>query len=723
MNKRTNSPGRVTIPTNLDVVPETIEVLKRWGADAIRDCDGTTFPEELIHTGAKIYATYYTTRKDNAWAKANPDEIQQCYIMTGFHTATEEVLSIPLMQGISHELMQVNCRDDIYRWWEVIDRTTGEVVPTEKWKYDKNSECVVITNPDKFHEYTVSFLAYLIWDPVHMYNAVTNDWKDFEHQVTFDVRQPKSHKYSLERLRKFCEENPHVDVIRFTTFFHQFTLVFDELKREKYVDWYGYSASVSPYILEQFEKEVGYPFRPEYIIDQGYYNNQYRVPSKEFKDFQKFQRREVALLAKELVDITHAYGKEAMMFLGDHWIGTEPFMEEFKTIGLDAVVGSVGNGSTLRLISDIEGVKYTEGRFLPYFFPDTFHEGGDPVKEAKENWVTARRAILRRPIDRIGYGGYLGLALEFPEFMEYVESVCNEFRELYDNIRGTTPYCIKKVAILNSWGKIRSWGCHMVHHALYQKQNYSYAGIIEALSGAPFEVSFISFDDILRDSDVLKHIDVLIHVGDGDTAHTGGYVWENPKITSAIREFVYHGGGFIGVGEPTGHQYQGRYFQLGNLLGVEKETGFTLNYDKYNWQEHPNHFILKDITKPVDFGEGKKNIYAYPDTEILVQREKEVQMAVNSFGKGRSVYISGLPYSFENSRILYRSILWSAGSEAELYKWFSSNVNVEVHAYVKNGKYCVVNNTYVPQDTIIYTVDGNSFKLHMKENEIKWYEI
>ena len=37
--------------------------------------------------------------------------------------------------------------------------------------------------------------------------------------------------------------------------------------------------------------------------------------------------------------------------------------------------------------------KYTEGRFLPYFFPDTFHEGGDPVREAKENWVTARRAI------------------------------------------------------------------------------------------------------------------------------------------------------------------------------------------------------------------------------------------------------------------------------------------------------------------------------------------
>ena len=218
-------------------------------------------------------------------------------------------------------------------------------------------------------------------------------------------------------------------------------------------------------------------------------------------------------------------------------------------------------------------------------------------------------------------------------------------------------------------------------------------------------------------------MDVIINVGDADTAHTGGAYWTDPEVVSAIRKFVYDGGGFIGVGEPSGHQYQGHFLQLANLMGVEKETGFTLNYDKYNWEEHPEHFILKDTTKPVDFGEGKKNIFAYEGTEILVQRDKEVQMAVNSFGKGRSVYISGLPYSFENSRILYRSILWSAHSEEELHKWFSSNFNVEVHAYVKNGKYCVVNNTYEPQDTVVYKGDGSSFELHMEANEIKWYEI
>ena len=120
--------------------------------------------------------------------------------MTGFYTAPGDTVTIPLMKGISPELMQVNTNDDITRWWEVMDRTTGQPVPPEQWSYADGS---VTVQAVPFHEYTVSFLAYLIWDPVHMYNATTNGWTNFEHQITFDVRQPKTHKYSMERLRKF----------------------------------------------------------------------------------------------------------------------------------------------------------------------------------------------------------------------------------------------------------------------------------------------------------------------------------------------------------------------------------------------------------------------------------------------------------------------------------------------------------------------------------------
>ena len=98
--------------------------------------------------------------------------------MTSFHTAVGTELSIHLMDHLYPDMLKVNSHDDIRRWWEVIDRTTGEVVPVEEWDYNEETGDVTIYRAKEFHDYTVSFLAYIMWDPVHMYNAVTNDWKD-----------------------------------------------------------------------------------------------------------------------------------------------------------------------------------------------------------------------------------------------------------------------------------------------------------------------------------------------------------------------------------------------------------------------------------------------------------------------------------------------------------------------------------------------------------------
>ena len=115
-------------------------------------------------------------------------------------------LRIRLMEGFHTEQLKVNTLDDPKRWWEVIDRTTGEIVPTDKWEFDEVSgEVEIQTKP--YHEYTVSFLAFLIWDPVHMYNFITNDWQDTPHQLTYDVRQPKTQKYVKEKLKRWCEED------------------------------------------------------------------------------------------------------------------------------------------------------------------------------------------------------------------------------------------------------------------------------------------------------------------------------------------------------------------------------------------------------------------------------------------------------------------------------------------------------------------------------------
>ncbi len=48
------------------------------------------------------------------------------------------------------------------------------------------------------------------------------------------------------------------------------------------------------------------------------------------------------------------------------------------------------------------------------------------------------------------------------------------------------------------------------------------------------------------------------------------------------------------MGEPTAYQYQGRYFQLSDVLGVDREMCFSLSTDKYN-EKNDDHFILEDI--------------------------------------------------------------------------------------------------------------------------------
>lgn len=713
--------GRLTLPTDVDIVADTIRLKEILGADALRDCDGTEMPQELLELDAKIYATYYTTRKDNEWAEKNPEEIQQEYLISDRVTAKGSMLRIELMKGFHTEQLKVNTIDDPKRWWEVVDRTTGEVVAAEDWFYDeKAGEVEIKTTP--YHVYTVSFLAFLIWDPVHMYNFITNDWKEAPHQLTFDVRQPKTREFVKKKLKKWCEENPHVDVVRFTTFFHQFTLTFDDQKREKYVEWFGYSASVSPYILEQFEKWAGYPFRPEYIVDQGYHNSTFRVPSREFKDFVEFQQIEVTRLAKELVDIVHSYGKEAMMFLGDHWIGTEPYGKYFKNIGLDAVVGSVGDGVTMRMISDIKGVKYTEGRLLPYFFPDVFTEGGDPIGEAQDNWIKARRAILRSPLDRIGYGGYLKLAMEWPGFIETIQKVVGEFRSIHENMQGSKSYTAPfQVAVLNCWGELRHFMGNQVHHALWYREIYSYVGVIECLSGMPVDVKFIDFEDIRRG--ISEDIKVIINAGDAGTSWSGAQNWADEKVVTAIRSFVDNGGGFIGVGEPAAYQHQGRYFQLSDVLGVDREMGFSMSTDKYN-ELNAEHFILEDIEGEIDFGEGMSRIYAQgKNYQILNMDGKYSRLVVNQYGKGRSVYFTGLPYSPQNCRILLRAIYYAAGCEEEMKKYYVSNVDTEVAAFEKTGKIAVINNSKEERETELYVEGYRKCSLKLAPMEMKWIDF
>ena len=264
----------------------------------------------------------------------------------------------------------------------------------------------------------------------------------------------------------------------------------------------------------------------------------------------------------------------------------------------------------------------------------------------------------------------------------------------------------------------------MCAHELWYQQIYSYQGILEAVSGLPVDIEFLSFDEVT--DGVPNGIDVLINAGDAYTAFSGGKAWLDERLQTAVRKFVYEGGGFIGVGEPTACEGNGRYFQLADVMGVDEEVGFTLSVDKYN---------IEKVTEPffgelggTDYGEDKKNIYALGGARVLdiaisdrFRRNVnvgEVKIAVNDYGKGRSFYITGIPYSFDNSRLLYKAMCYVA--KKELCVAYSSNPATECNYYPEAAKYAIVNNTDEKQITDFYDINGEKRVVELEPTEIKW---
>lgn len=718
MPASTPAAGRVTIPTEQGFAQQTAEIARLWGADAVRNSDGTSL-EPVDGLEAAVYHTYFPARGHNEFIRPRPRLRPQMFLLTDRVVACgRSGVRIPLLAGYSTDQLEVNLDDDPHTYWEVVDRTTGELV--EDWSVD--GDAVLVPATVAWHEYTVSFLAYVQWDPVEMYNHLTNDWGDRERDIPLDIVHPECRAFTIEAYTAWLADHPEVDVVRFTTFFYQFSLVFDDQDREKFVDWFGYGASVSPAMLAEFERRKGYRLRAEDFVDQGYANSTFRPPSQRYLDYLDVVGAVVTEAARPLVAATHAAGKQAMMFLGDQWIGTEPYGERFAGLGLDAVVGSVGDGTTLRMISDVPGVRYTEGRFLPYFFPDTFRPGKDPAGEARANWLQARRAILRRPVDRMGYGGYLSLALQFPDFVTEVAAITDQFRELHRRIDGATPATSLRVGVLNAWGRLRSWQAFTVAHALPYRQSYSYYGVLEALSGMSVDVEFLDFDTVARDG-VPDGIDVLVVAGAAGTAFSGGEAWRG-ELTAVLRGWVRSGGGLVGIGEPTAVAHQGRFFQLADCLGVDRELGWGQSTDRYWPEPVTEHFITADLTGPLTTGEPVPGVFPLTEeVELLAVDDATVRAAAHRAGEGRGVYLAGLPYSPANTRVLLRALHWAAGREDAMGRWFAQNLACEVHAYPGSGWWCVTNTSDAEQTTVLRLGDGSETSRTLPPGALVWEPI
>ena len=190
--------GRFTLPGETGMEDIVAKLAKEWQVDAVRDSDGTQLSQEILDMGLQVYSTLCLVRADNAYMKAHPEYRQQIYLLSEPYVAQGDTVEIDLMKKFFSEQFAPNTDCDIHRYWQVIDRTTGEVMPD----FSCEGNLVTVKGTTPYHVYTVSFLAYQLWEPVSMYNHLTNDWGDREHLIPLDVRYPEAGAHTLEVLVK-----------------------------------------------------------------------------------------------------------------------------------------------------------------------------------------------------------------------------------------------------------------------------------------------------------------------------------------------------------------------------------------------------------------------------------------------------------------------------------------------------------------------------------------
>ena len=719
------SAGFVTLPAEAGEEKMVARLAREWGADAIRDSDGTTMSPEMLKMQLDVYSTICLVRADQAWPRAHMDQLPQKYLMSDPVMATGSTIVIDPMAGFYRPKYVIDMDHDPKRWWEVIDRTSGKVISPRKWSFDKKTCTLVARGIEPYHVYTVNFLVFQIWDTTSMYNHLTNKWTK-PHVISVDPYHRETWDHLMGNFDRWLKDHPRTDVVRLTTLAYHFAVDSDQDAADKFRDWVGYQDTVSINAMMDFEKEYGYRLRPEDFVDQGFYNATCRVPTRAYLDWMQFIHRFVVKFGRALADKAHRAGKRTALFQGDHWVGVEPYSRHFQRMGIDIHVGAAEDGVALRRVSDAPGPQVKELRLYPYFFPDVFKKGGDPLGESMSNWVKIRRALMRKPVDRIGYGGYLSLALKFPAFVDHVGALCREFRTFKEMARGTeSRKAPVKVAMLNCWGALRSWlnSFGAPQKFLVKRPDVvmvAGTNLLECLAGLPVEVEFISFDDIAKRG-IPGDIDVIINDGDAETAWSGGRRWAEPGITAALREFVQRGGGFIGCRGPTAHPHQGRYFQLADVMGVEKESGQSLQSAPLKPAGCGDHFIVADRCGELDFGTRESFVFVCDRaTQAIRMNGGHVLLAARQFGRGRSVFFAGLPYSLENSRLLYRAILWAAGKEAEAKRWICSNVNTDCAYYPEAGACVVVNNVDSRQTTLLHTGGGAPVTITLKPYASTW---
>ncbi|CAH1057857.1 D-galactosyl-beta-1-_4-L-rhamnose phosphorylase [Paenibacillus pseudetheri] len=169
-----------------------------------------------------------------------------------------------------------------------------------------------------------------------------------------------------------------------------------------------------------------------------------------------------------------------------------------------------------------------------------------------------------------------------------------------------------------------------------------------------------------------------------------------------LTEWVYEGGTFIGVNQPSALEGYGHFFRMAHVLGLDEDTGSRVAHGKWTYE-------VKDELGLVPAGASitpKNNLYLTDGSAAVVnETDGRITISTHAFGKGKGIYLPSFQFSFENTRLLLNLIRF-AGNEFMETKYITDNLNTECAYYPASKILVVINNSDQHQKTTIDTDYG-----------------
>ena len=143
---------------------------------------------------------------------------------------------------------------------------------------------------------------------------------------------------------------------------------------------------------------------------------------------------------------------------------------------------------------------------------------------------------------------------------------------------------------------------------------------------------------------------------------------------------------------------------MASVLGIDKDTGARVCHGRWEYDvdvEKQTYLFPEGAELPA----GKSLLLTDGKASVLAEKEGLPIACVNEFGRGKGIYLTGLPLSNANTRLLLNLMLYGKGLDLK-QNYLTDHVDAECAYYPESGKMVIINNSESKLNTSVRTEKG-----------------